>query len=175
MMRAGDVVKRSVLGALAPVLLVAAAATLPAAGCGAAVAPAPRWTYGLSFPLTRFGWKRSEIGAGYDADLQWIRPAVGSSIHYNIIRPPEGGVPLAISHLFFGSTWFNSMEDTGLGIAVGPSVFDNRFSILGGIDLYRRIDHNDTGLLMLGTGGHDRFGRRNVFLLFNFGIRLGRH
>jgi hypothetical protein len=66
------------------------------------------------------------------------------------------------------------VSDSGLGIAIGPSFWDNHFAVMAGVDLYRRIGNQDTGLFMASAGGRNGFARENVFILLNFGIGLGK-
>lgn len=134
---------------------------------------APRWTYGTSLPITRFGFARNADGT-YGGSVTPLQAGVGVNIYCNLVRSADGGVPLGIGAMLFGATDLAASEsDSGLGIAIGPSFFNNHFAVMAGVDLYRRIGSQDTGLLMAEAGGRNGFARQNVFVLFNFGIGLG--
>ncbi len=135
---------------------------------------APAWSYGLSFPVTRFGFQRNADGT-YGGNVTPLQAGVGTSIFWNAVRAKDGSVPVGIGALLFGATDpANRAGDTGLGIAVGPSFWNNTFALMAGVDLYRRIGNQDTGLLMANAGGRNGFARQNAFILFNFGIGIGK-
>ncbi len=135
---------------------------------------APTWTYGASLPITRFGFARNGNGT-YGGSVTPLQAGVGVNIYCNLVRSADGGVPLGIGAMLFGATDLGaSQSDSGLGIAIGPSFFNNHFAVMAGVDLYRRIGSQDTGLLMADAGGQNGFARQNVFVLFNFGIGLGK-
>lgn len=135
---------------------------------------APDFTWGLSLPVSRFGFSRNTDGS-YGGNVTPIQPGVGASLYWNVVRSANGAVPLAIGTTLFGATDLSSkLSDSGLGIAIGPSVFNNTFGLMVGVDLYRRVGNQDTGLLMANAGGQNGFARQNVFILFNFGIGLGK-
>ena len=135
---------------------------------------APAWSYGLSFPVTRFGFQQKEDGT-YSGTVTPLQAGVGTSIFWNAVRSKDGSVPVGIGALLFGATDLGSARsDAGLGIAIGPSFWNNTFALMAGVDLYRRIGDVDTGALMINAGGKNGFERQNVFVLLNFGIGLGK-
>ncbi len=135
---------------------------------------APSWSYGLSFPVTRFGFQRNADGS-YGGNITPLQAGVGTSIFWNAVRGKDGTVPVGVGALLFGATDpANRDGDTGLGVAIGPSFWNNTFALMAGVDLYRRIGSQDTGLLMANAGGRNGFARQNAFILFNFGIGLGK-
>ena len=134
---------------------------------------APRWTYGASLPITRFGFHRNADGT-YGGSVTPLQAGVGVNLYCNLVRSTDGGVPIGVGAMLFGATDLSaSQSDSGLGIAIGPSFFNNHFAVMAGVDLYRRIGSQDTGLLMADAGGKNGFARQNAFVLFNFGIGLG--
>lgn len=155
----------------------AAAAVRKPALRRAAVLPAaatPAWSYGLSFPVTRFGFSRNADGT-YGGSLTPLQAGIGTSVFWNAVRAPGGSVPVGLGALLFGATDLASdQSDAGVGIAIGPSFWNNTFALMVGVDLYRKIGSKDTGLLMASAGGRNGFARDNVFILFNFGIGLGK-
>jgi hypothetical protein len=135
---------------------------------------APAWSYGLSLPISRFGFQRQGDGS-YGGNVTPLQAGLGTSIFWNAIRNANGSVPVGVGAMLFGATDLSSrVSDSGLGIAIGPSFWDNHFAVMAGVDLYRRIGNQDTGLLMSNAGGKNGFARENVFLLLNFGIGLGK-
>ncbi len=135
---------------------------------------APSWSYGLSFPVTRFGFQQREDGT-YAGTVTPLQAGVGTSIFWNAVRSKDGSVPLGVGALLFGATDLGSAKsDAGLGIAIGPSFWNNTFALMAGVDLYRRIGDVDTGAFMINAGGKNGFERQNVFVLLNFGIGLGK-
>ncbi len=134
----------------------------------------PAVTWGLSLPVSRFGFTHNSDGT-YGGNVTPIQPGVGVSLYWNLVRGTSGTAPVALATTLFGATDVSSKQsDAGLGIAVGPSFFNNTFGIQLGVDLYRRIGDKDTGALMTSAGGQNGFSRENVFVLFNFGIGLGK-
>jgi hypothetical protein len=134
----------------------------------------PAWSYGLSFPVTRFGFSRNPDGS-FGGNLTPVQAAVGTSVFYNAVRGPGGSVPVGLGALLFGATDLSSkVSDSGLGVAFGPAFWNNTFGVLVGVDLYRRIGSQDTGLLMASAGGRNGLSRENLYVLFNFGIGLGK-
>ncbi len=140
----------------------------------AGTAGAPAWSFGLSLPITRFGFSRNQDGS-YGGHVTPLQAGVGTSIYWNAVRSNNGTVPVSVGAMLFGATDVGSTQsDAGLGIAIGPSFWNNTFGLMLGVDLYRRIGSQDTGLLMANAGGQNGFARQNVFVLFNFGIGLGK-
>ncbi len=135
---------------------------------------APDFTWGLSLPVSRFGFSRNGDGS-YGGNVVPVQPGVGASLYWNLVRSANGSVPVALGTTLFGATDLSSkVSDSGLGLAIGPSFFNNTFGIQVGVDLYRRIGDHDTGALMANAGGTSGFSRENVYILFNFGIGLGK-
>ena len=144
----------------------------PSAAADAGLTPA--WTFGLSLPITRFGFTRNDDGS-YGGHVTPLQAGVGTSIYWNAIRTANGTVPVSLGAMLFGATDVGSTQsDAGLGVAIGPSFWNNTFGLMVGVDLYRRIGSQDTGVLMASAGGANGFERQNVFVLFNFGIGLGK-
>ncbi len=135
---------------------------------------APSWSFGLSFPVTRFGFERKTDGT-YGGSLTPLQAGIGTAVFWNAVRSKDGSVPVGIGALLFGATDLSgSRSDSGLGIAIGPSFWNNTFALMAGVDLYRRIGNVDTGVFMANAGGKNGFERQNVFVLLNFGIGLGK-
>jgi len=146
----------------------AAAATLKAS------AEPSDWSFGLSLPVSRFGFTKNADGS-YGGNVTPLQAGVGASIWYHAVQSKDGSVPVGVGAMLFGATDLSaSKSDSGLGIAIGPSFWNNTFAVMAGVDLYRRIGSQDTGLLMANAGGRNGFERHNFFVLFNFGIGLGK-
>lgn len=142
----------------------------------AALTPAipSNWSFGIGFPVTRVGFQQRADGS-YAADVVPVQAAIGTSVFYHAVRGAGDSVPVGIGALLFGASDLSSKQsDAGIGIAVGPSFFDNHVALLVGCDLYRKIGDRDRGLLMAGAGGKSGFGRESVYFLINFGIGLGK-